>query len=164
MPFEVATDAATAVSLADFTRQELLVLPLRERDAAGIIGELSRALARADCVPDVLSFYQAALNQELLSDSLAPSGIAVAHARLSGVKQLRFALGRTLEPLVWSVKGSQPVRLVFLLAVPATESACYLHLLSRLVRLGQTPETVARLVDAPDAPALLEILRETRWQ
>jgi hypothetical protein len=94
MPSESTTRAIPEGSLADFTRRELIVLPLRERDAAGIIGELSRVLRELDCVPDVLPFYQAALNQELLSNSANGFGIAVAHARSGGVKHLQFAIGR----------------------------------------------------------------------
>ena len=67
MPLETTTCVRAGDSLADFTRHELIVPQLCERDAAGIIGELSRVLGRSECVPDVLSFYQAALNQELLS-------------------------------------------------------------------------------------------------
>jgi mannitol/fructose-specific phosphotransferase system IIA component (Ntr-type) len=158
---EATTSVATADSLRDFTRCELVVPQLRERDAAGIIGELSRVLGQSDCVPDVLSFYQAVLNQGLSSDFAVPSGMAVAHARLSGVKRLQFAFGRTPSPVAWSAKDSWPVRLVFLLAVPATETTHYLQLLASIARLGQNSEAVTKLLAAPDASAILDVLRET---
>jgi len=151
-------------SLADFTRLELIVLPLRERDAAGIIGELSRVLREQDCVPDVLPFYQAALNQELLSNSANGFGIAVAHARLGGVKHLQFALGRAAQPIIWGTKGSWPVQLIFLLADPATDAASYLHLLSSLARLGRNHETLAELIVASDTSRVLAVLRKIRLQ
>lgn len=159
-----AITSAPAGSLADFTRHDLIVPQLRERDVAGIIGELSRVLGRADCVPDVLSFYQAALNQEILSSSAACSGLIVAHARLSGVKRLQFAFGRASRPVVWNTKSLRPAQLIFLLAVPATESARHLQLLSGLARLAQDPEAAAELLAAPDAPAILAVLNEIRMQ
>ena len=161
MPPELAASPVSAGTLADFTSSDLIVAPLRERDAAGIIGELSRVLKQADCVPDILSFYQAALNQELFSDSAARYGIAVAHARLSGVKRLQFALGRAPDPVVWGAKGSWPVRLIFLLTVPATEVTRYLNLLSRLARLAQNQEAVEKMLAAPDADAILTVLKES---
>jgi mannitol/fructose-specific phosphotransferase system IIA component (Ntr-type) len=164
MPPDDPTKAIPEGSLADFTRRELMVLALRERDAAGIIGELSRVLREQDCVPDVLPFYQAALNQELLANSANGFGMAVAHARLSGVKQLQFALGRAAQPVIWGAKGSWPVQLIFLLAVPATDAAAYLHLLSNLARLGRNSETLAELLAAPDAPGLLAVLRKIKLQ
>ena len=150
--------------MADFTRRELIVLPLRERDAAGIIGELSRVLREQDCVPDVLPFYQAALNQELLANSANGFGIAVAHARLGGVKHLQFALGHAAQPVAWGAKGSWPVQLVFLLAVPATDAAAYLHLLSNLARLGRNLEALAELLAASDASSVLSVLRKIKLQ
>jgi len=164
MPSDGTTRAIAEGSLADFTRRELIVLRLQDRDAAGIIGELSRVLREQDCVPDVLPFYQAALNQELLSNSANGFGIAVAHARLGGVKHLQFALGRAARPVVWGTKGSWPVQLVFLLAVPATDAASYLHLLSSLARLGRNPETLAELLAASDASTVLAVLRKIKLQ
>ena len=84
--------------------QALIVPQLRERDTAGIVSELSQALQREGCVPDLLPFYQAALNQELLANSALDCGLAFPHARLSGVKRLQFAFGRTPEPIIWGAK------------------------------------------------------------
>jgi mannitol/fructose-specific phosphotransferase system IIA component (Ntr-type) len=164
MPSDGTTRAIAEGSLADFTRRELIVLRLQDRDAAGIIGELSRVLREQDCVPDVLPFYQAALNHELLSNSANGFGIAVAHARLGGVKHLQFALGRAARPVVWGTKGSWPVQLVFLLAVPATDAASYLHLLSSLARLGRNHAILAELLVAPDASGVLAVLRKIKLQ
>jgi hypothetical protein len=60
---EVTLNAAALVSLADYSRPALVVPRLRERDTVGIISELSQALQREGCVPDVLPLYQAALQQ-----------------------------------------------------------------------------------------------------
>lgn len=51
---------ATQLTLADFTRRQLIVPRLRENDTAGIISELSQVLQTQNSVPDVLPFYHAA--------------------------------------------------------------------------------------------------------
>jgi mannitol/fructose-specific phosphotransferase system IIA component (Ntr-type) len=76
------------------------------------------------------------------------------------VKRLRFAFGRTPEPVVWGVKSSWPVQLVFLLAVPATDAAGYLHLLASLARLGQQPGLLAQLRGAESSQAVLAALQQ----
>ena len=50
--------------------------------------------------------------------------------------------------------------MVFLLAVPATDAAGYLHLLGSLARLGQQPELLARLRDANDTDDTLAVLQQ----
>src|ERR1017187_7470179 len=161
---EATVIVAPPVSLADYTHPGLIVPSLRERDTAGIISELSQVLQREGSVPDVLPFYQAALNQELLANSALESGLAFPHARLSGVKRLQFAFGRPPEPIVWGGRSSWPVQLVFLLAVPATDAAGYLHLLAILARLGQQPEHLAQLRAADNAEAILAVLQKARMR
>jgi mannitol/fructose-specific phosphotransferase system IIA component (Ntr-type) len=109
-------------------------------------------------VPDVLPFYHTALNQELLFNSALPSGVAVPHARLAAVNELQFALGRAPEPVTWGARGAAAVDLVFLIAVPATNAASYLHLLAAIARLADHPEMLHDLRHAGSRAALLEIL------
>ena len=52
------------------------------------------------------------------------------------------------------------MQLVFLLAVPATDAAGYLHLLASLARLGQKPELLAQFRAAENAEAVLAVLQQ----
>lgn len=150
------------MTLADYTQPGLIVPQLRQRDTAGVVNELSQALQREGYVPDLLPFYHAALNQELLAGSALASGLAFPHARLTGVKRLQFAFGRTPQPIIWGAKGSYPVQLIFLLAVPATDAANYLHLLASLAKLGQHTGLLAELRVADSAEAILAALQQIR--
>ena len=152
------------VSAASFTRPALLVPHLRERETAGVIKELSQLLHQEGCVPDVLSFYNAALNREFLVNTAIESGMAFPHARLVGLPRLVFALGRSVEPLVWGPSGTQPVRLVFLLGVPATDAANYILLIGGLARLSRQPELLKRLHAARDSFEMYDLLGEVRLQ
>jgi len=151
-------------SLAEYTRPELIVPRLRQADTPGIISELSQLLHREGFVPDMLPFYQTALNQELLSTSALGCGIAFPHGRLSGVRQLQFAFGRTPQPVTWTGRNTFRVQMIFLLAVPATDAACYLHLLAGLARLGQDREHLARLRSADTPDAILAVLEQVRMR
>lgn len=162
MPFDVTVGPVGQLTLARYTSLKLIVPQLHQRDTAGIISELSQVLQREGCVADVLPFYHTALNHELMTNSAHASGIALPHGRLSGVKQLQFAFGRAPEPIVWGSKGSWPVQLVFLLAVPATNAASYLHLLASFARLGDQHEQLAALRHASDAEAMLAVLEQIR--
>ncbi len=154
--------ANKAVSLADFTSPRLIVPHLRGQDAATVIHELSEALQREKCVPDLLPFYHAALNREFLASSDWEPGLAFPHVRLAGLKELAFALGRSDQPLDWSTKSSHSVRLVFLMAVPVTESTQYLSLISGLARLAKDKHLVKKLREGQDAAELLELLRQIK--
>jgi mannitol/fructose-specific phosphotransferase system IIA component (Ntr-type) len=159
MSVEAPTRAVTPLSLLDYTSPALVIPRLAHRDAAGILGELSSLLQQQGCVTDLLPFYHAAFNQELLANSSSECGIAYPHARLSGVRDLRFAFGRTEKPVPWGGRGSWPVEFVFLLAVPATDAARYLHLLASIARLNQRPETLEELRRAAGKEEVLKLFR-----
>jgi PTS system nitrogen regulatory IIA component len=147
------------MTLAAFTSPGLIIPSLRGRDVATVIQELSQALQREARVPDLLPFYHAALNREFLVSTEMGAGMAFPHARVAGLKELSFALGRSDEPLGWGAKASRSVRLVFLLAVPATDSTQYLQLISGLARLAKEPKLVEKLRSAVDTFQIFDVLR-----
>ncbi len=151
----------TRSCLADYTRPELIVPRLRGTDPAGIIKELSQRLGTQGIISDVLSFYHAAFNHDLLNSSALPIGIAIPHARSAEVRRLTFAVGRASRPVVWGLKRSWAVDHVFLIAVPATNALDYLALLSCLAAsFGRQAETLAGLRMAADAQGMLDQLKE----
>ena len=149
-------------TLVDFTGPGLIIPHLRGQDAASVIQELSRAMQREGRVPDLLPFYHAALNREFLVGSEMEAGMAFPHARLPGLKELSFAFGRSDEPLLWGARGSRTVRIVFLLAVPATDSTQYLLLISGLARLAKESELMEKLRTAQDTFQILEVLQQVK--
>jgi mannitol/fructose-specific phosphotransferase system IIA component (Ntr-type) len=152
----------TCESLAGYTHPALIVPQLRERDTAGVIKELSELLHQEGCVPDLLAFYHAALNHEFLVNSAVDCGIAFPHARLNGVASSRFAFGRAPEPIIWGTSPSQSVRFVFLLAVPATDAAGFLQLLSALARVGQQDALLTALADQPTGEDIYQFFRQVK--
>ncbi len=150
------------MTLADFTSPGLIVPHLRGQDAASVIQELSQAMQRERRVADLLPFYHAALNREFLVGSDWEAGMAFPHARLPALKELSFALGRSDEPLGWGGKAVRSVRLVFLIAIPATDATQYLSLISGLARLAKEDRLVEKLHAAQNTFQILEVLQQVR--
>ncbi len=149
-------------SLAEFTRSEWIIPRVREKDTAGVVHELSQLLHLGDGVPDVLAFYHAAMNHEFLVNSATECGIALPHARLKGIANSRFAFGLSPEPLRWGAYPSRPVHFIFLLAVPATDAAGFLQLLSSLARLGHEPALLDELRQEGSVEGILELFQRIR--
>jgi len=148
------------MTLADFTNPGLIVPHLRSRDATSVIHELSLAMHREGCVPDWLPFYHEALNREFLLSTDMESGMAFPHARLAGLKALTFAFGRSDEPFAWGPQLSHPVRMVFLLAVPATDAEHYLSLVSGLARLSGNAPLLETIRGAADSTEIIAAFRQ----
>jgi PTS system nitrogen regulatory IIA component len=145
-------------NLADYTEPSLMVPLLCSRDASSITAELCSTLQSQGRISDLLPFYQAVINREALGGTVIAPGWALSHARIPGIPQLSFAFGRTAEPLAWY--SGEPVNMVFLFAVPESEAADYLGLISGLAKLSLQPLRLERLRNAPTSRAMFEVLRE----
>jgi PTS system nitrogen regulatory IIA component len=155
---------SVGASLADYTGESLIHLRLEGGDPTSVIQELSRVLRRDGRIPDLLPFYHAALNREFLSSTATGSGLAFPHARVHGLDRISMAVGRCEVPMAWGARGNPAVRLVFLLAVPATESTEYLLLVSSLARLEREKLLLDRLQKASTPLEVLNLLKEIRVQ
>ncbi len=159
MPRETSS-AANPDSVAAYTRPDLIIPRLQASDPAGIIKELSHQLRAQNVIGEVLAFYHAALNHDLLNNPALPAGFAIPHARSAQVGRLAFALGRTRQPVLWGVRRNWAVDQVFLIAVPATNAREYLALLSGIAGLARQPDMLAGLRAAADASSIFERLNE----
>lgn len=148
------------MTLADFTTPGLIIPRLRGRDAATVIQELAAAMQQEGRVPDAESLCRAALSREGQGGTDMEDGMAFPHARLAGLKELSFALGRSDGPLLWGAGTARSVRLVFLLAVPAMDYTQYLRLISGLARLAKDGPLVKQLHAAQDAAQIIGLLRQ----
>jgi mannitol/fructose-specific phosphotransferase system IIA component (Ntr-type) len=161
---EMLGSPTTALSLASFTRSALTIPRVRAADTTGVIAELSQVLHREGCIADWLPFCQAALNRELAINSALACGLAFPHGRDASVRDLQFAVGRLSSAIPWGGRGSWPVRLVLLMAVPPTEAAVYLRLLASISRLAQRKDLLSDLLKAEDPEGMLETLWQVRLE
>jgi mannitol/fructose-specific phosphotransferase system IIA component (Ntr-type) len=161
MPLDLMT-VDTCHSLADFTCPALLIPKLQERDTAGAVKELSQGLHQQGYVPDLLAFYHAALNHEFLVNSATSCGIALPHARLNAISESRFAYGRSSQGIGWGSGISARIEFVFLLAVPATDAAGFLQLLSAIARLGQQESLRDRLRSRQTPEELFDFFQQIK--
>jgi mannitol/fructose-specific phosphotransferase system IIA component (Ntr-type) len=145
-------------TLADYTAPSLMLPFLRSRDATSVTAELCSTLERQGRVSDLLPFYHGVISHEALSSTVISPGWALPHARVAGIPQLSFVLGRAAEPLTWF--GGEPVTMVFLFAVPESEAATYLKLLAALARLSGDHLRLERMADAHDSQTMFNVLRE----
>src|ERR1051326_46856 len=162
MRIEESGKSEPSLCLADYTGTDLTISDLVGEDVPGVVQELCQVLRNAQRIPDLLPFYHAVLVREYLVNTVVGSGVAFPHARLHGIERPCFAFGRSQHPIRWGSNDCTPVRLVFLSAVPATDAADYLCLLSALTRLSKEPAHVEQLKQAESSAQILAVLKQVR--
>lgn len=118
------------------------------------------AVRLASCYPEVDHNRLAAalLRREGLMSTALSDGVAVPHARLTGLTRTLAAFGRSPTGIDWDAQDGKPTRLFFVLVVPDEAQSPHLRLLAAASRLLHDAGCRTRLMQAPDE-ALLQALR-----
>jgi PTS system nitrogen regulatory IIA component len=85
-------------------------------------------------------------------------GVAVPHARLTGLERMRAVFVRLEQPIEFDAVDDQPVDLLFALFAPAEAGSEHLRALARASRLLRRPDMRERLRQAHSADALYALL------
>ena len=86
-------------------------------------------------------------------------GIGIPHASTDLIEEVVGSLGRSIKGVNFDALDSQPVSLVVLFLVPQGQFQKHLHTLANIAKLLHKTEFRQALDQAPDAEAMLKIIR-----
>ena len=146
------------MKVTDFLGPDMVIADLVADTKSGVLAELSRHLAaRVDAVnPEVLR--KVLEERELLASTAIGDGIAIPHGKLDAVGRLVGALGRARAGIEFESIDGKPTHLVFMLVAPASSTGVHLKALARLSRLFRDADFRERLLAAPDAVAMYQVI------
>jgi fructose PTS system EIIBC or EIIC component len=146
------------MTLAELTEPKLLVPRLLSHHQAGAIQELTRRLESAGRIGNAAGFADAILKREAELPTLLEQGIALPHARGSAVRMISLAVGRSDAGIPWGPER-RPVHLLFLFAVPLTETQGYLAALSAVSRFLSDAPAFAEFSSARQPEMMWRVLQ-----
>ena len=104
----------------------------------------------------------AVMERERLGSTGVGSGVAIPHARLAGLSEVRAVFARLETPLEYESIDEKPVDLVVMLLAPIDAVGEHLKALAQVSRLLRREETRNRLRSAPYAESLYILLSDNR--
>ena len=96
--------------------------------------------------------------REALGSTGFGRGVAIPHARISGISRPVAALLRLRHPAGFNAADGLPVDLVFGLLSPENSGAGHLHALAAISRMVRDEDMRDALADAPDVEAIYGLL------
>ncbi len=118
-------------------------------------------VAASGAIVDEDVFTQAVLAREAEFTTGLGDGIAIPHGKSSAVARPAVAFGRSPHGVDWHSPDGTLATLVFLIAVPEAQAGdAHLRILAMLARKLVHEDFRARLIAAPDIPAVREVLAE----
>ncbi|HEY4186359.1 MAG TPA: PTS sugar transporter subunit IIA [Polyangia bacterium] len=146
------------MKVTDFLAADMIVSDLRSDTKAGVLGELASHLAERMVGVDGAVLKKVLEERELLASTAIGDGIAIPHGKLDAVGRLVGTLGRAREGIEFESIDGKPTHLVFMLVAPASSTGVHLKALARLSRLFRDADFRARLMAAPDAQSMYQVI------
>jgi len=152
----------TKVNLAEIVKEENIIPRIEARDKEGAIRELAEKLAECGGIATsrVTEVTEAIFEREALGSTGIGNGIAVPHAKLSGIKEAAGVLGRAKEGIDFSSLDGAITHTIFLFVSPADDPKQHVALMSRFVSLIRKTDFVNFFRQTDGAEELHDLLKE----
>jgi PTS system nitrogen regulatory IIA component len=148
------------MKVVDFLQPQRIVANLTARTKAGVLSELANHLATQEPGVSAESLRRVLEERELLASTAIGDGIAIPHGKLESVGHLVGTLGRSVEGIEFESIDGKPTHLIFMLVAPASSTGVHLKALARLSRLFRDGDFRQRLLAAPDAAGMYQVIAD----
>lgn len=145
------------MELSEILSAEAVVSQLKATSKKRLLQEIAQVADSAYGLPckDIFSALQ---ERELLGPTGMGHGVAIPHARLACLDDVKGIFIRLEKPVDYESVDRQPVDLVFALFAPTGGGAAHLKALARVSRTLRDPSICAKLRSSEDPNALFAIL------
>jgi mannitol/fructose-specific phosphotransferase system IIA component (Ntr-type) len=153
--------------LTQYIAENCIVTDLKAANKADVLKELTNLLFDQKKLKGVGPALDQVMAREATESTGIGHGLAVPHARVSGLKNLICAVGRVKDGLEFLAVDKNPVHLIFLICYPPTQQTTYLNFIATISKLLRQDEHMQALLEADsDAEVfgILEKLSETLVQ
>ena len=146
--------------LTDYIGEDCVLSDLEHNDKPGTLKELTHLLFERKNLKGVdAALYQIMAREGTESTGIG-HGIAVPHARVSGLKTLHCAVGRFKEGLDFAAIDKKPVHLVFLICYPPKQQTTYLNFVATVAKLLHDDAHLKAILKAKTNKDVFDVLHE----
>jgi PTS system nitrogen regulatory IIA component len=148
------------MEITEFLTPDRTLLDVRARDKTHLIGEIAREFARLvpALKPEVVETALRA--REQLGSTGLGAGFALPHARIEGLSGYTGLFMRLAKPIEFDAIDTKPVKLVFVLLIPAETTVSHVAALAAISRRFRDAELVAKLAKAETQASAFGILAD----
>lgn len=140
--------------------EPLVLHNLKGTDKKEILMELSDAISRQISAVTRDDIFEALFSREQLGSTGMEEGVAIPHAKVSGLPSIVLAFGRSIKGVDFQSIDSKPTKLVFLLLAPEGSSGDHLKILARLSRMLKDEEFRNQLLAAQGKEEIYKAILE----
>ena len=145
------------MELSEFLAADAVVAQLNATSKKRLLQEIARVAESVYGLP-CKEIFTALQDRELLGPTGMGNGVAIPHARLACLDEVKAVFVRLEKPVDYESVDRQPVDLVFALLAPEGAGATHLKALARVSRTLRDQTICAKLRSSEDPNAMFAIL------
>lgn len=151
------------MELTEVLREQIMDIHMEAKDKAEVLDKLSGLLLKDGAI----SSKEVYINDVLLREKEGPTGlgnyIAIPHGKSSTVKKTSVAFAKLKNPVEWETLDGNPVKIIFLFAVPDQNSnKDHLKLLSQLASVLAYDDSQQALLEAESPAEVVQIFKSKK--
>ena len=129
-------------------------------DKKSCIQEMAEFLFEKGVITSLDTFLEAIFERENLMSTGIGRGVAIPHARSSVVTKLKIALYTLENELEYNSIDGEPVKIIFMIAVPESMKQEYMKVLSLISNFCKEEENRKKLINSKSEKEAMEILQQ----
>lgn len=147
-----------SMNLTKYIMKSCIVPQMKADNKADALKELINLLFEKKKMTSVGPALDQILAREVTESTGIGRGIAVPHARVTGMKGLACAVGRVPGGMDFRAVDRKPVHLIFLICYPPNEQTTYLNFVATVAKLLSDPDDLAEIMNAGSEDNIFEVL------
>ena len=148
--------------ISDLLSPERIRIDVQSSSKKRLLELISEELARNSEEFSKREIFESLCARERLGSTGLGKGVAIPHGRVKGSKHVEASFIRLKKPLPFDAVDSQPVDLLFCLAVPEDCGEDHLKLLAQVAELFSDPDLLQQLREAKTSGHLMQLLSGSR--
>lgn len=148
--------------IADLLSPERIQFDVHSSSKKRLLELISKQLARNSESLTQREIFESLCARERLGSTGLGKGVAIPHGRVKGSDTVEASFIRLKKPLPFDAVDGEPVDLLFAMTVPEQCNQDHLKLLAQLAELFSNAELLAKLREAENSGAMLQLLSDTQ--
>jgi mannitol/fructose-specific phosphotransferase system IIA component (Ntr-type) len=149
------------VKLQELLTKSSIIIDLPETNKNEFLSQMAHFMISLNGLSGADEVAAKILDRESEMSTGIGYGIAIPHARISGIDRLYMVAARSAPGLEFNAIDEQPVQLVFMMISPANTSIEHTQILSSLSRIMSYEEVRTKLLKAEDSEQFLDVITKS---